>query len=206
MKTTKTKIEKILIQPFELEIHYKKMKNVYLRIKPDGRIQISVPIGTKRKYIEQFVAARREWIEEKLEVVARRTAASSILHADETLIFGSPVQGVISERQLQALLHEKITLYMEKYFPYFAERGYQRPQIKYRNMRSTWGVCRPTVGTITFNRRLVHQPVAFIEYVVLHELCHLIVPNHSRDFYALVGAMMPNHRVMAKSAISFSIE
>jgi predicted metal-dependent hydrolase len=202
-KTTKTKIETLLVRPFELEVHYKKMKNVYLRIKPDGKIQISVPIGTKRKYIEQFVEARREWIEEKLEKVARRTATAVNLAEDETLIFGSPVKGTFSERQLQTFLHEKITLYMDKYFPHFAKHGYQLPQVKYRNMRSTWGVCRPTVGTITFSRRLVHQPVAFIEYVVLHELCHLIVPNHSRDFYNLVGSMMPNHRVVAKSSIPF---
>ena len=196
-----TKIETLLVRPFELEVHYKKMKNIYLRIKPDGRIQISAPIGTKRKYIEQFVTARREWIEEKLETVARHSSSSPSLKEDETLIFGSPVQEIFSESHLQALLHEKIILYIEKYFPYFAKRGIKLPQIKYRNMRSTWGVCRPTVGTITFNRRLIHQPVTFIEYVVLHELCHLIVPNHSRDFYNLVGSMMPNHRAVAKSAI-----
>jgi len=200
-KNTKTKIETLLVRPFELEVHYKKIKNAYLRIKPDGRIQISVPIGTKRKYIEQFVATRRKWIEEKRETVARRSVLSSNLQENETLIFGNPVQVTFSERQLQALLDEKITLYIEKYFPYFAERGLKLPQVKYRNMRSTWGVCRPTVGTITFNRRLIHQPVAFIEYVVLHELCHLIVPNHSGDFYNLVGSMMPNHRAVAKSSI-----
>jgi len=203
MKTTKTKIETLFVRPFELEVHYKKMKNVYLRIKPDGKIQISVPIGTKRKYIEQFVAARREWIEDKLQKLDQRQRSAVELGENETLIFGSPVQGAFSEQQLQDLLHEKIILYMDKYFPYFAERDYQLPQIKYRNMRSTWGVCRPTVGTITFSRRLVYQPVAFIEYVVLHELCHLIVPNHSRDFYNLVASMMPNHRVVAKSSIPF---
>ena len=190
-----------MIQPFELEVHYKKMKNIYLRIKPDGKMTLSVPIGTKRAHIEQFVEARRGWIEEKCEQLAGRTASIPKLGEDDTLIFGVPVQKTFSERQLQALLDEKITNYFDKYFPYFEAHGYQKPLIKYRNMRSTWGVCRPTLGTITFNRRLVHQPLEFIEYVVVHELCHLIVPNHSREFYALVGHLLPDHRKAKKMSI-----
>ena len=205
MKTTKTKtkVETLVIHPFELEVHYKKMKNIYLRIKPDGKMILSVPIGTKREYINKFIVERKEWIFAKQKTIAERQNSMSQLGENEILIFGIPVKGGFSERQLQALLHEKIVQYIEQYFPFFAENGLQQPQIKYRMMRSTWGVCRPTLGTITFNRRLIHQPAAFVEYVVLHELCHLIVPNHSQDFYALVGSMMPNYRAVAKSSITY---
>jgi len=197
------KIEKLVVGPFEISVHFKRMKNIYLRIKPDGRLLISAPTGTTREFIVQFVDSRRSWIESKLEKLATRVEAVAPLGKGEMLLFGQPVKGAFSERQLETLLHEKITGYFENYFPYFADKGLEPPQVKYRTMRSTWGVCRPTVGTITFSRRLVHQPVAFIEYVVLHELCHLIVPNHSRDVYNLVGSMMPNHRAVAKSAILF---
>ena len=198
------RIEKITIHGFSIEVHYKKMKNVYLRIKPDGKMILSVPIKTKRDYIDKFITERQEWIVSKQNTLTQRQKSALQLGENETLIFGTPVIGAFSEHQLQALLHEKITQYLTQYFSFFAENGLKQPQIKYRMMRSTWGVCRPTLGTITFNRRLIHQPLEFIEYVVVHELCHLIVPNHSRDFYNLVGHLLPNHRKAEKMSILLS--
>ena len=198
------KIETILVNQFEIQVHYKKMKNVYLRIKPDGRMILSVPIKTKREYIEKFITERQGWIVSKQNTLAQRQNSALQLEDNETLIFGQPIVGSFSERQLQAILHEKITEYIGQYFSIFANRGILQPEIKYRTMRSTWGVCRPTLGTITFNRRLIHQPLEFIEYVVVHELCHLIVPNHSRDFYNLVGQLLPNHRKAEKMSILMS--
>ena len=89
-------------------------------------------------------------------------------------------------------LQQKINAYLLYYWPYFEKHGIAPVDIKYRQMTSTWGVCRPTRGTITFNKNLIHQPDAFIEYVVVHELCHLLQPNHSRHFYDLVELLLPN--------------
>jgi len=189
-----TKIEKMFIQPFEIQIHYKKIKNIYLRIKPDGRIMISAPLGTNKKLITQFVKSRTSWINEKQKKINIRKNQSPILKKDEILLFGKPFKGRLAADELGQLLHEKILFYYEKYWPFFSEFDSQPLLIKYRVMKSTWGVCRPTVRTITFNKRLVHQPVVFIEYVVLHEMCHLLIPNHGRDFYQLLASHMPHFR------------
>ncbi|MCL1989389.1 MAG: M48 family metallopeptidase [Defluviitaleaceae bacterium] len=197
------KIEKLFIQPFEIDVHYKKMKNIYLKVKPDGKMMISAPIGTSKKYLTQFVQERLEWIHEKQEKVAMRQASAMELKKDETLLFGQPFSGVLSDVERQLLLHEKIMAYYKKYWPFFSSQGCQPVDMKYRMMKLTWGVCRPTVGTITFNKRLVHQPVEFIEYVVLHEMCHLLVPNHSRDFYALVASHMPHFKAYENARIVY---
>jgi len=197
------KIEKLLIQPFEIEVHYKKMKNIYLKIKPDGKIMISAPFGTASDYLTQFVKSRSEWIKAKQKEIAMRKESSMKLEKDEILLFGKPFKARLSEAKLQGLLHEKIVEYYDKYWQFFQEYSCNSVQIKYRFMKSTWGVCRPTIGTITFNKRLVHQPVEFIEYVVLHEMCHLLVPNHSQDFYALVAYHMPHFKHYENSRVIY---
>jgi len=189
-----TKSEKLLVHPFEIEVHYKKMKHIYLRIKPDGKVVISAPLGTSKEYVSEFVKSRLEWIKKKQQKIAMHKAISIALGEGEILLFGEPFKGKLSEAKLQGLLHERIASYYEKYWRFFEERGCKSVEIKYRMMKSTWGVCRPTARTITFNKRLIHQPARFIEYVVLHEMCHLLVPNHSKDFYQLVAYHMPCYK------------
>lgn len=188
------KNEKLFIQPYEIEVHYKKMKNIYLKVKSNGQLTISAPNGTSKKYLTEFVLSRKSWIEEKQQQMAKLQATSPALKENEILLFGQPHDEKPSAAALQKLLHEKITHYYEKYWPFFASESCEQVEIKYRMMKLTWGVCRPVSKTITFNKRLIHQPVEFIEYVVLHEMCHLLIPNHSKDFYHLLASHMPNFK------------
>lgn len=60
-----------------------------------------------------------------------------------------------------------------------------------RRMVRRWGSCK-VKGGILFNRDLVKAPVHCIDYVIMHELCHVRIPNHGRRFYELLGQMMPD--------------
>ena len=193
------KIEKLLVPPFEIEVHYKRIENIYLRVKPDGKLMISAPFGISQDYLTKFINSRNSWILAKQQKMFERQEAAIKLEEDEMLLFGKPFKGNLSETELQKLLHEKITRYHEKYWHFFKAQGCSPIEIKYRMMKRTWGICRPTARMITFNKRLVHQPDTFIEYVVLHELCHLLIPNHSKDFYELVASHMPHFRQYEKN-------
>ena len=61
-------------------------------------------------------------------------------------------------------------------------------------MRRAWGRCYYTKGLITMNLHLVKAPDPCINYIILHELCHFVVNNHSREFYRLVEQFMPSWR------------
>lgn len=73
----------------------------------------------------------------------------------------------------------------------FSKYDLPEPPLMIRRMKNRWGSCNPN-GRIILNPEIIKTPSKCIEYVVIHELCHLIHPNHSREFYALQSEMMPN--------------
>jgi predicted metal-dependent hydrolase len=72
--------------------------------------------------------------------------------------------------------------------------GVKAGKLAYRNMRSRWGSCQPSTGRICINVRLALYPPECLEYVVVHELCHLLVPDHSVRFWNCVARALPQWR------------
>lgn len=94
------------------------------------------------------------------------------------------------------LLKESLEFYLKKYsealqlFP-------SKFQIK--TMKSAWGVYHTKGNDISFNSLLLSQTKEFIEYIVVHELCHLRYLNHQKEFWNLVASQIPNYREIRKS-------
>ena len=74
-----------------------------------------------------------------------------------------------------------------------ARLGVAYPTLTIRAMSTRWGSCR-RVGAITLNLRLIQAPQSCIDYVILHELCHLKEHNHSKEYYALLDRILPDWR------------
>ncbi|MCI8528842.1 MAG: M48 family metallopeptidase [Lachnospiraceae bacterium] len=66
--------------------------------------------------------------------------------------------------------------------------------ITIRDQKSRWGSCSSS-GTLSFNYRLIFAPAIVLDYVVVHELCHLTHMNHSKDFWNMVAAVMPDYQI-----------
>lgn len=77
------------------------------------------------------------------------------------------------------------------YYRQFTGGCYTR--ITIRDQKTRWGSCSST-GTLSFNYRLMFAPPRVLDYVVVHELCHLTHMNHSRDFWNLVASVMPDYK------------
>ena len=89
------------------------------------------------------------------------------------------------------------TVYLEiinELYPLFREYGVAMPALRIRNMNTRWGSCLVKKGIITLNKHLIEAPRNCIEYVVMHELCHFIYPNHSKQFYSFLSMLMPDWR------------
>ena len=96
------------------------------------------------------------------------------------------------EGALNELAHEALSLALEQTYPPFEKMGIPMPELRIRRMKSRWGSCFYTRGIVTLNRQLLAAPMRSIQYVAAHELCHFLVPNHSRDFYALLSSVFPD--------------
>ena len=81
--------------------------------------------------------------------------------------------------------HETLGRYMEKSYSIASRHAVPEPVLFIRTMRRRWGSCSPK-GRITLNLNLVKAPIHCIEYVIMHELCHLKYHNHSKSFYSLL--------------------
>lgn len=92
-----------------------------------------------------------------------------------------------------------VTQFLDRHFPAFARRGIPYPRsIRFKRMTSRHGSCTAQNGSLNFNIRLCEYPLPFIEYVVVHELCHFLHQDHSPAFYREVAAILPDYREREK--------
>lgn len=158
------------------ELTRRRVKNLNLRVRRDGTVAVSIPLRTTPEAADAFVAARAAWIEE-----AQQRRRSRAEQEERTPL--PPAE--------EALAH--FTALSEKVYPAFAQvLGGQKPTIRVRDMCSRWGVCVPARRQITFALRLYQMPPAAQIYVVVHEYCHFLVPNHSAAFWAEVERLLPD--------------
>lgn len=88
-------------------------------------------------------------------------------------------------RQAEQKLPQQIALYATKLNVY-------PEKVVVRDLDKRWGSCTPR-GTITLNWRLVMAPIQIVDYIAVHELCHLRVPNHSPEFWGLMRMVLPDY-------------
>lgn len=87
---------------------------------------------------------------------------------------------------------------VDQVYPVFQKYGVAMPSLRIRDMETRWGSCLAKKGVITLNKRLLEAPRQCIEYVVTHEFCHFIHPNHSKQYYAFLTMLMPDWRERKK--------
>jgi predicted metal-dependent hydrolase len=137
--------------------------------------RLTVPHWTTRPEIERVLAEKRAWIgEQRRRQVPRLRLERLAMRESEARL---------SARELVTALAEEEA----------ARIGVAYQRIRIGGQRTLWGSCSAS-GTLSFNWRLVLAPLEVLDYVVVHELCHLRVPNHSKRFWKLVEGRRPHWR------------
>lgn len=104
-------------------------------------------------------------------------------------------QGVLSvKKTIRGFYRKKAEEVIRDRLEHFnAHYGFRFNRVAFRDQKSRWGSCS-RLRNLNFNWRLIMAPIEVIDYVVVHELCHLAQMNHSPRFWALVERTMPNHK------------
>ena len=174
--------EKRLVFVDDLEVlivEKKRVKNINLRVQPDGRIDVSVPRGTPDSLVRDLVRERHDWI-----VRNQRRYEDSPMGRVATA-------SAAEAREWRQVVEAFVPALVEKWEPIL---GVKAGQLAYRKMKSRWGSCQPSTGRICINTVLALCPPECLEYVVVHELCHLLVPGHGPEFRAIMDRVMPDWR------------
>lgn len=113
---------------------------------------------------------------------------------DTIAVYGNLKQAEQVKAALEKWYQQKAVIWMTKRLNYYKERiGVQYKKVSFKNPKTRWGSCSSTKN-IMLNWKLIMAPGEIIDYVICHELCHLLEMNHSSAFWALVEQQIPDWR------------
>ena len=163
--------------PVEYTINRKRIKNLRLTVKaPHGEVVVSAPRHVPVSTISAFVAGKAAWIAKHRERLAGQP---------------QPLAAGPEAEALRSTLKRSVPPLME----YWAQvMGVPMPQIAIRRMTTRWGTCNTATKRVTLNLELARRDPSLLEYVIVHEMAHLIEPTHSSRFVAILDEHYPTWR------------
>lgn len=189
---------------------------------PQGTVKISAPLGTSESYIKNFALSKWTWITEKRTEILdsyKENKEKEYVSGECHLLFDTEyrlfvgvnpneIESVCIEGdylKISVKKRENIKAVLDSFYKAQLKERVERlinkweailkvhcECVKYRTMKTRWGSCIPAKKSITFNINLAQKDIECVEYVVVHELIHLIEPTHSTEFYKILENNIPN--------------
>lgn len=156
-------------------------KHMRLSVYSDGRVTLTLPMGFPNRLVAMFLRAKAKWIAKHLSHFLRTEVRHPVVNKKEYLMHKKRAQVLVEER----LLHFNVAY------------GFSWKRISIRNQRTRWGSCSKK-GNLNFNYRIALLPPHLADYIIVHELCHLGVFNHSKKFWDMVAQTIPSHRELKR--------
>ena len=177
---------------YNIEVTRKDIKNMYLRVKSsDGTVLVSAPYRMSDARIKEFVESKSDWIE----------AAIARIRQMELKKAEAPVMVPFMERQMRQELKRHIQQLINKWEPVM---GVKSDGFTIKKMKTRWGSCNVQSHHLNFNLMLARVPDECVEYVVVHELTHLLEASHNDRFWSLMEFYLPGSRQLRKQLSRFS--
>ena len=218
----------MIIDNITVTVEKKNIKHMYIRIlPPNGEVKVSAPKSVSNEDIIRFVKSKKEWILKKQKYILENDIKAPlkydngekhylwgkeytlqlisnhdlkhVLINDNTLYLPIPKRSTIEKRK--NILDEFYRRELKKAIPAVLDRctkivGRTPQSVTVRKMKN-WGNCKQD-GRITLNLNLAKKDKECLEYVMIHELCHLIEFNHGKNFKKLMDKFYPNWKEIKK--------
>lgn len=205
-------------QHISFTLHIKKIRNIYIRIYPDKKIIVTAPPFTAFHTVEKLIKKKFTWIINKLG----ESESKNVLIKNDTILFKGkyiPIQYADNLSQKEIIIYNNIMIlnpkwkqkkkyinqfyhiqtdqYIQKHIDSLALKlNVQYNQYKVKKIKK-WGFCKPN-GELCFNQYLTALPENLAQYIILHELAHLIHFNHSKQFKDLLKKNIPEKHLLEK--------
>lgn len=191
---------------YDIEIIKKNNRNTYVRVK-NGRIVVTTNYLTSKNSIIKLIEDNKDSIVRMIEKDSKKCEKNENFY-----YFGKKYDVVygfndvdISDDKIYVLDKKSLDKYINKniieifsnrlnYWYNIFEEKIPVPNLKIRKMTSRWGVCNIRTKVLTLNLELIKRDIKYLDYVIVHELSHLIYGDHSSDFWKLVGENMPDYK------------
>ena len=155
----------------------------------DMSVTVTLPFGFGSSRAEDFVRQKSEWIEKSLEYFKK---------------FKGKILVKPSKRDYLANRDKALTLVNTKILEWNQFYNFSPRKIKIKNQKTRWGSCSKR-GNLNFNYKIVYLSEDLLNYLVVHELCHLKEMNHSWNFWNLVARTIPNYKKLRAELKNFQL-
>ncbi|BES64226.1 M48 family metallopeptidase [Gottschalkiaceae bacterium SANA] len=205
-----------------IQVEYRKRRSFELKWINPHELRVRVPLGTSRKTIDQLIQDKDDWINRsrKQMLIRESEQGKNYLEAEVIQYLGKarpfrwekaqhPFQlhmgfeavvltGDGTPEEAQVLIEQTYRELAKEIFQarvsFFAERlGVSVNQIRVKSQKTRWGSCS-SKGNLNFNWHAIVMPIEVVDYLVVHECCHLLQMNHSKEFWNLVESICPNYK------------
>ncbi len=168
--------------PFHVTLTRKAVKNINLKVRaPDGEVVVTAPWHVSERAVRAFVASKATWIEKHRQRIALQPA---------------PLEPGPEANRLRRELKRAIPPLIEHWATIV---GVEVPAFTVCRMTTRWGTCNVQAKRITLNLELARREPELLEYVVVHELAHLIERGHNTRFYAVMDRALPDWKLKRKA-------
>ena len=193
-------------------IEKKNNKNTYIKVKENNTILVTTNYLVSKNQIMKLIDNNKAFIIRSLKRLEKKQERN-----DKFLLLGKEYNIIVMPNSKIEIINNNIyipnmkkldnwlnkqmkDLFLKRldYYYNLFEEKIPYPSLRIRKMKTRWGVCNTKLKVITLNSELLKYDITKLDYVVVHELSHLIHPNHSKNFWLVVSKYCPNYKKIRK--------
>ncbi len=173
------------IQTIDYTIVRSKRRSIGFEVRPGGKITVRIPMRASVNTVKEIIEDKKDWLYEMYLKQKDKIDTDSLREAERS----DPRTAYLEKKYRQAAkryIYERVEYYIDMIGGHYSS-------IRIGDQKTRWGSCSNN-GTLSFSWRLMLAPPRVLDYVVIHEICHLTYMDHSKNFWDLVSVYDPDYK------------